>query len=97
MKIKKRRARRTGLGLIIIIVLIVCGIVTYKRQELDMANAKSTSRIAELEREINNAKEEAIEIQEMKAYVQTLKYIEEMARKKLGLVYKDEIIFKSLD
>lgn len=62
-----------------------------------MANAKSTSRIAELEREINNAKEEAIEIQEMKAYVQTLKYIEEMARKKLGLVYKDEIIFKSLD
>jgi cell division protein DivIC len=94
---KKRRGRRTGLGLIVIIVLIVCGIVTYKRQELDLANAKSTSRIAELNNEIKSAKEEAQEIQEMKAYVQTLKYIEEMAREKLGLVYKDEIIFKSED
>jgi len=76
-------------------VLLVCGIVTFKRQDLDSANAKSSARIEELKNEIVEEKEEAMDIQEKRAYVQTKKYIEEMAREKLGLVYKDEIIFKS--
>lgn len=92
---KKRKARRTGLGLIAVMVLLVCGIVSYNRQELDKANAKSTARIAELKDDIEQEKEQAKEIQEKKAYMQTKKYIEEMAREKLGLVYKDEIIFKA--
>lgn len=76
-------------------VLLVCGIVSYNRQELDKANAKSATRIAELKDDIEHEKEQAKDIQEKKAYVQTKKYIEEMAREKLGLVYKDEIIFKA--
>jgi len=92
---RKRKARRTGLGLIAIMVLMVCGIVTYNRQELDKANAKSAARIVELKDDIDQQNEQAKEIQQKKAYVQTKKYIEEMAREKLGLVYKDEIIFKS--
>ncbi|WMJ90557.1 FtsB family cell division protein [Anaerocolumna sp. MB42-C2] len=92
---RKRKARRTGLGLIAVMVLLVCGIVSYNRQELDKANAKSTARIAELKGNIEQEKEQAKEIKEKKAYMQTKKYVEEMARKKLGLVYKDEIIFKA--
>lgn len=92
---KRRRARRTGLGLIAVMVLLVCGIVTYKRQELNITNAKSSARIEELKEEIAEEQDKTMDIQERKAYVQTLKYIEEMAREKLGLVYKDEIIFKS--
>jgi cell division protein DivIC len=94
---KKRKARRTGLGIIAIMVLLICGIVTYKRQELDKANAKSASRIVELKKQMEEAKEESEDIKEKKAYMQTKKYIEEMAREKLGLVYKDEIIFESED
>lgn len=93
----KRKSRRTGLGLIAIMVLLVCAIVTYNRQELDKTNAKAAARIKELEEAIDQEKEEAEEIQEKKAYVQTKKFIEEMAREKLGLVYKDEIIFKAED
>ena len=92
---KKKKARKTGLGLMAIMVVLVCGIVTFKRQELDITNAKSAARIAELDEEIIEEQEEAMDILEMRAYVQTMKYIEEMAREKLGLVYKDEIIFKS--
>ncbi|MDF2589323.1 MAG: hypothetical protein K0S41_3164 [Anaerocolumna sp.] len=94
---KKRKARRTGLSIIAIMVLLICGIVTFKRQELDKANAKSTSRIAELNKQIEEAKEDSEDIKDKKAYMQTKKYIEEMAREKLGLVYKDEIIFESED
>ncbi len=92
---RKRKKRRTGLGLIAVMVLMICGIVTYNRQELDKANVKSAARIAELKDNIEQEQELSEDIQEKKAYVQTKKYIEEMARKKLGLVYKDEIIFKA--
>lgn len=76
-------------------VLLICGIVTYKRQELNTANAESQARITELKQEIADEKDKSKDIQEKKAYMQTKKYIEDMAREKLGLVYKDEIIFKS--
>jgi cell division protein DivIC len=94
---KKRSRRRTGLSLIAIIVLFVCGIVSYKRQELNNTNAEAAAKIEELKGEITVAKDDAKDIKEMKTYVHTLKFIEEMAREKLGLVYKDEIIFKSED
>ena len=34
------------------------------------------------------------EIEEMRRYMQTDRYVEEVARDKLGLVYPDEVIFK---
>jgi cell division protein FtsB len=91
----RRRARRTGLGLIAVMVLMVCGIVTFNRQTLDKTNIKAAARIVKLNDDIDLEKEQAKDIQEKKAYVQTKKYIEEMAREKLGLVFKDEIIFKA--
>lgn len=92
---RRRKTRRTGLRLIAVMVLIICGIVTYKRQELDKTNIKAEARMEELEDAIEEEQEKAEELEEQKAYVQTKKYIEEIAREKLGLVYKDEIIFKS--
>jgi cell division protein DivIC len=94
---RRRSKRRTGLSLIAVFVLSICGIVFYKRQELNSVNAEAEAKIANLESRITEEEEKAEEIEEMKAYVHTLKYIEEMAREKLGLVYKDEIIFKSED
>ena len=34
-------------------------------------------------------------LKEYSKYVKTKKYIEEVAREKLGLIYEDEIIFKA--
>lgn len=50
---------------------------------------------AELLLEIEAEEERAIEIAEYEKYTQTMMYIEEVAKSKLGLVYADEIIFKS--
>lgn len=76
-------------------VLMICGIVTYKRQELDKVSEKSGIKIKELNKAIALEEARVEELKELKAYIQTDEYIEEMAREKLGLVYKDEIIFKS--
>ena len=37
------------------------------------------------------------EIEELKKYVQTKKYVEEVAKERLGLVYEDEILFKAVE
>ncbi len=95
MKMKgKGKRRRTGLRLTAIMVLIICGVVTLKTQEMDLASAKTSARITELEKLIDKETEKSAEIKEQKAYMQTLKFIEDMAREKFGLVYKDEIIFE---
>ena len=39
----------------------------------------------------------AEEISDLEAYTRTKKYVEDVAKEKLGLVYEDEIIFKSRD
>ena len=41
------------------------------------------------------AKEEARAAEEYRVYVQTKQYIEKVAKEKLGLVNKDEILFKA--
>ncbi len=94
---KKRKKRRTGLGITALMVLLICGIVVYKRQELSKSNVRIEAKIKELQEDIKDAEEEAKDIKKKKAYVQTQEFIEEMAREKLGLVYKDEIIFKTED
>lgn len=94
MKVKRKR-RRTGLRLTAIMVLIICGVVGHKTQELEFASIKTTARIADLENLVEKETEKATEIKEQKAYMQTLKFVEDMAREKFGLVYKDEIIFES--
>lgn len=94
---KKRKVKRTGLRLVAVMVLLICGVVTYRRQELNKESLRAELKIQELNKAILAQEEKAEEIKDLKAYVQTYKYIEEMAREKLGLVYKDEIIFKSED
>ncbi|WP_033164010.1 septum formation initiator family protein [Clostridium sp. KNHs205] len=91
----RRKKRRTGLFLTAVMVLSICAIVTYKQQSLDLAEAKADEKIEQLNKQIEDEKQRAEDIEEKKAYVQTKKFIEEMAREKFGLVYKDEIIFKS--
>jgi cell division protein DivIC len=62
---------------------------------LNLAEAKADEKIEQLNKQIEDEKQRAEDIEEKKAYVQTKKFIEEMAREKFNLVYKDEIIFKS--
>lgn len=91
----RRKKRRTGLFLTAVMVLSICAIVTYKQQSLDLAEAKADEKIEQLNKQIEDEKQRTEDIEEKKAYVQTKKFIEEMARERFNLVYKDEIIFKS--
>lgn len=79
---------------ITIIVLAMIGVMSvqivnlYKKDQQYIAQEKSL--IEQKEAELARQKE----LEEYEAYMQTQEYIEDTAKSKLGLVYKDEIIFK---
>lgn len=55
---------------------------------------KKKAEAARLEHMIAEEQKRTETIADYRAYVQTKSYIEEIAREVLGLVYKDEIIFR---
>lgn len=91
----KRKKRRRSYFAIAIIVLFVCGLVTYQKSELMDTLEQNKKQLNALQAEKEALLQEQEEITDYEAYVQTKKYIEEIAREKLGLVYEGELIFKS--
>lgn len=73
------------------------GFVSVASMRLKVQNEKKQARIEELNGLIEEEEETAEEIKEYEKYMQTKKWIEEMAKKLLNLVYPDEIIFKAED
>ena len=91
---RRIKKKRSGIGIIAIVVLIICGIVSYRRVGLEAMSADYKQRKVMLEAQIKEQEERATNIKNLETYVQTKRYIEDIAREKLGLVYDYEIIFK---
>ena len=91
---RKRRQNRFGMFLVSIAVVMLLVVVTFSgfklQQKLEVYQQKELA----LQEQIDAEEERAKEIEEYEKYTQTKKYIEEVARDKLGLVYDGEILFK---
>ena len=90
---RRNYKKGTGIGIIAFVVLILFGIVTYKKVDLIQQQEQGNEQIANLESEIKEQEERASDIEKYEAYVQTPEYIKDMAREKLGLVDPDDILF----
>lgn len=101
MKAKNRRAGERSSRLIVwgimLIVLAVFGATTIGGIQLKQKNRTYQEKEEALLEAIAEEEARAAEIEEFEAYTQTKKYVEEVAKDKLGLVYEDEIIFKASD
>lgn len=76
-----------------VVCLLLGGMVMQSntlKSRLSVYDAKADS----LEESIENEKLRTEEIEELKRYMQTDEYAEEVAREKLGLVKDNEIVFK---
>ena len=69
-------------------------VVTVKSVELRGKKEAYEQKEMALQEEIDAEKLRTEEIEEYGKYTQTKKYVEELAKDKLGLVYEGEIIFK---
>lgn len=99
VKSKTRRAyrRRQNMGawVIVLIVLAVFGVSSIGGIQLKQRNYAYQAREEALMEAIAEEERRAEEIEEFESYTETKKYVEDVAKEKLGLVYEDEIIFKA--
>lgn len=93
---RKKLSPYTVLG-IIILCLVLCGTVTYKKIVLKKQSVAYAAQIEQLEKEEQEQEERKEELKSFEEYVKTDEYIEEIARDKLGLVNEGEIVFEPED
>ncbi len=92
----KRQRRASILGAIIIFALIlVIGVaLMVGKSSIDAKNKEYESQIAQLEHQLQEQEERKQELEEYRKYIQTKKFVEEVAKDKFGLLYPNEIMFK---
>ena len=96
-RIRVRKKRQNSLAMVLVTMVVVTLMVVMAvnnhgmESKLESYKSKEQSLMEQIEEE-NQRKEE---IEDFKKYTKTKKYIEDIARDKLGLVYEDEIIIKT--
>lgn len=90
----KKRQNTTGMLLVTTVVIMMLIVVMVNSVELREKRASYLAREETLIQEIEAEQARTEKIEEYEKYTQTKKYVEEIAKNKLGLVYEGEIIFK---
>lgn len=97
-RLKRRRSTRkqsSGASFFILVaVIIVCMFTVHRASELNSKSRQLGDAEKALEKEIELAQIERENLEAQQQYMQTKKYIEDVAKDKLGLVYPDEIVIK---
>lgn len=91
---RKKRQNRLGMFLVLMVVLMLLVVVSLKSAELRQKQETYVARERVLQEQIDAEKARTEEIEEYRKYTQTKKYVEEVAKDKLGLVNEGEIIYK---
>ena len=95
-KKKKNTKITTRMGMIIVIgcLALLAVVVIYKAQDLKSQKQNLQVQAAELQDQLEEAKQDYKKLEEREKYMKTDEYVEDVARSQLGLVYPDEIVVK---
>jgi cell division protein DivIC len=91
---KRRKRRSSGTVGITIIVLAFLVVMTIQIVNIKAKDAEYEAKENELLQEYQEETQRSSELDDMEAYMNSSEYIEDVAKSKLGLTYKNEIIFK---
>ena len=94
---RKKRQNRLGMFMVMTVLAMLLVVVTVKNFELRQKQEAYAAREQALTEQIEAEEKRAEKIEEYRKYTQTKKYVEEVAKVKLGLVYDGEIVFKEED
>lgn len=92
---RRHRYNRTGVFFAVVVVLILMVAVSVKSVSLMTKEKEYQTREDQLQAQIDEETQRTEEINDFEKYTHTKKYIEDIAKEKLGLVYPGEIIFKN--
>jgi len=97
MKLKKKRRLQhrisvVSISCVVLLLMVILGVGSLSLQEKNR-NYKAQEALLQEQIAAEIAREE--EIAELEAYVGSDKYVEDVAKEKLGLINPNEIIFKA--
>ena len=92
-----KRGKRREFRLIAVTLAVLMLVVSFGTFKLKQKNTAYKQQEEELLEAIAEEEARTEELEELAVYVQTMKYVEEVAKEKLGLVYEDEILFKATE
>lgn len=90
---QKSGKRKTGLKLLLAVVLVMCGVLSYNRGKAEVKERELEEKKAAKEQQLAYEKERQEELKDEAAYQQTTQYKEDQARE-AGFVYPDEVILR---
>ncbi len=91
---RKKMQNRVSMFLVMLVVVLLLVIVGVRGMQLNDRLESLKAEAAQVEADIAEEKQRTEELEEYEKYTQTKMFYEEIAKKILGLVYDDEIIFK---
>lgn len=93
---RKRQKRSSIFGMISAFgVIALLGVVLWNgKQSLAAKNEAYEEQKAQLTQQISEEEDRTMNLEEYKKYIQTKKFVEEIAKDKFGLIYPDEMLFK---
>ena len=92
---KKKDTRFKGsMRIIMLVLLMICGTLAYRSWRIHQEAQAYAAQEERLQEQIREEQERQAEIEQRAEYLNSDKYIEDLARDKLGLIYENEIIFK---
>lgn len=99
MRKRKKENLTNHMALIGVTLVVLSLAITVQLKGIDLKQKDLNYRIREENLEAMVADEEAraAELEEYRVYVQTKEYIEQVAKEKLGLVNKDEVLLKPIE
>ena len=83
--------------LIVLVLALLATTVSVKSKDLRDRNEVLKQTEDELKAQIEEEEARAESLDEYEKYTQTKKYVEDMAKEKLGMVHEGEIIFRNGD
>lgn len=92
---RNRKENRFSVFLAVIVVILLTTMVGFKSIGLKQKRDQYLEEQTRLTRQIQKEEARSQEIAEYEKYTHTRKYIEEVARDKLGLIYEGEILFRN--
>lgn len=90
---KKKKSHKAAMVMIFLVVAFFCGTLSLSNYNKQKELEKDKKEVERLEELIAEQERRTLELQNLKVYVKTMKYVEERA-KELGLVYPNEILYK---
>ena len=88
---------KMAMMLITVVIMILLAVVGIKSIEMNSRVQELSETEAELNDEIKQEQARSDELDQYEKYTQTKKYVEDVAKDKLGLVHDGEILFKESD